>query len=445
MPKLFGTDGIRGIANEKMTANLAFNLGKAFGIILNETSIHKKVLIGRDTRISGQMLSSAFCAGLNSVGFSALIVGVLPTPATSYLTKILDVDGGVMITASHNPAEYNGIKFYDSLGNKLDKNTQNKIEELITNLDSFLYCPPHEVGTQEYNEDLTKLWVDHIIKTSQIKSLNGLKIALDTANGASFAVAPYIFKKLNAKTFIYNDSDDGKLINLNCGSQHTEKFIENCIKNDVDFGFSFDGDADRVIAVGKNGKIFDGTDLMFIFANYLKSKNQLNSNTVVSTIVTNCGLENSLQKDDITLIRTNVGGIYIQTKMQELSLSLGGEENGHIMLSEFGAESDGISTALFLLKIAIDENFSIEDTLSNLTRTLVKNSDIPVSERQKQLVESGELQDFVTELEKDLDNSGRIVVRTSGTEPLVRILVEGEDEEKLENLNHILAQKVKNL
>ena len=197
--------------------------------------------------------------------------------------------------------------------------------------------------------------------------------------------------------------------------------------------------------MGKNGKIFDGTDLMFIFANYLKSKNQLNSNTVVSTIVTNCGLENSLQKDDITLIRTNVGGIYIQTKMQELSLSLGGEENGHIMLSEFGAESDGISTALFLLKIAIDENFSIEDTLSNLTRTLVKNSDIPVSERQKQLVESGELQDFVTELEKDLDNSGRIVVRTSGTEPLVRILVEGEDEEKLENLNHILAQKVKNL
>ena len=443
--KLFGTDGIRGIANEKLTAQLAFNMGQAFAVSLNKDAKYKKIIIGRDTRVSGQMLSCAFVAGLNSMGFSAILPNVLPTPALSYLTKTLEVDGGVMITASHNPAEHNGLKFYDCNGCKLSLQKQAELEEIYFNIDSYLGCSPMEVGGMEFNDDLLKLWVDHIVSVLELKSLKGLKIALDTANGASYAVAPYIFKMLGAQVICYNNNCDGININRDCGSTHMEQFVAECVANDVDFGFSFDGDADRMMTVAKGGKILDGTDLMYIFAKYLKDKNKLIDDTLVTTIVTNCGLEHSLEKLGIKTIRTQVGGIHIQTEMLKNGYNLGGEENGHIMVGDVNSESCGITSSLFLLKIILDTNLTIQDLLKDLQRSLIASSNVYVSERQKQEVAKGALNDLVNELEAELGNSGRIVLRPSGTECLIRTLVEGDNQEQLDKINSVLENAVKNI
>lgn len=444
MAKLFGTDGIRGIVNEKLTAQLAFNLGKAYAIVLQNTAKYKKILVGRDTRISGQMLCSAFVAGLNSMGFSAILPNVLPTPAHSFLTRTLEVDGGVMLTASHNPPEHNGIKFCDENGNKLSKEIQEEIERVAFNIDSYLGCEPMQVGGFEQNEDLLANWVNHVVETLDLPNFEGLKIALDTANGAGSAVIPYVYKMLGAKVIAFNNEGDGSKINRDCGSLHLDKFIAECVANDVFLGFSFDGDADRVMVIDGKGNIIDGTDLMYIFANYLNKKGELKGN-VISTIVTNCGLENSLEKLGIKLTRTQVGGQYIQREMLATGANLGGEENGHIMLGQVGTESDGMSVSLFLLKILLETKEPLQQLLAGLIRTKVVNSDVRVSERQKQEVESGVLTDFVDELENSLNNSGRIVVRTSGTESLVRVLVEGEDEAELKRINDLIVQKINEL
>ena len=443
--KLFGTDGIRGIANEKLTAQLAFNMGQAFAVSLSKNANFKKVIVGRDTRISGQMLSCAFVAGLNSMGFSAILPGILPTPALSYLTKTLDVDGGVMITASHNPAEHNGLKFYNSNGEKLSLAQQAELEETYFNIDSCLGCAPLEIGGMDFDEDLLKLWVDHVESTLDIKSLNGFKIALDTANGAGFAVIPYVFKMLGAQVICYNNKNDGININRDCGSTHMEKFVAECVANNVDYGFSFDGDADRMMAVTKDGKIIDGTDMMYIFAKYLKEKNLLKDDILVTTIVTNCGLENSLHDLGINVLRTQVGGIHIQTEMLKNSYNLGGEENGHIMVGDVNSESCGLTSSLFLLKIIIEKNESASELLKGLERTLIASSNVYVSERQKQEVAKGVLNDLVNELETELGNSGRIVLRPSGTECLIRTLVEGDDQDKIDKINNILENAVKNI
>ncbi len=443
--KLFGTDGIRGVANERLTAQLAFNLGQAFALLLSENAKYKKIIVGRDTRVSGQMLCGAFVSGLNSMGFSAILPNILPTPALAYLTKTLEVDGGVMITASHNPAEHNGLKFYTNTGDKLSISEQKKLENIYFNIDSFYGCAPLEIGKMEIDDDLLKLWVDHIVSTLQIHSLKGFKIALDTANGASYAVAPYIFKMLGAQVICYNTEDDGVNINRDCGSTHLENFVSQCVLNGVDFGFSFDGDADRVMVIDKRGKIIDGTDIMYIFAKYLMQKNELKNNTLVTTIVTNCGLENSLKQYGISTIRTQVGGIHIQTEMLANDFNLGGEENGHISVGIVNNESCGITTALFLLKIVQEENKPIDELLAGLNRSLIANSNIYVSERQKQEFEKGKLDDLVNELETELGAEGRIVLRASGTECLIRTLVEGQDLEKIEKINAILEKAVKEL
>lgn len=441
MGNLFGTDGIRGIANEKITAETALNLGKAFAINLSKNACFRRVIVGCDTRVSGQMLVSAFVAGLNSQGFSAVLPNILPTPALSYLTRSLDVDGGVMITASHNAPEFNGIKFYDKDGNKLEKAEQDEIEKIYFEIDSYLGCEPMEIGNNEENEDLTKLWVDHLIDTLKMPSLNGVKIALDCANGAAYAVAPYVFKSLGAVVTSYNNFDDGSQINVDCGSTHIDGFISACVSNGVDWGFSFDGDADRVLAVTSAGELIDGTDMLYIFAKYLKEKGALPHDTVVSTIITNCGLEHSLAKLGINVVSTQVGGLFIQREMLAHGYVLGGEENGHIMYDSISPESCGITAALLLLKI-VSECGNVEKLLAGLERTKVVNADIPVSERQKVKVASGALDDYVNEFENALGSKGRIVVRPSGTESVVRVLVEGDDLKLLNNICKKLVDKV---
>ena len=441
MGNLFGTDGIRGIANEKITAETALNLGKAFAINLANSTRFRRVIVGRDTRVSSQMLVAAFVAGLNSQGFSAVVPNILPTPALSYLTRSLDVDGGVMITASHNAPEFNGIKFYDKDGNKLNKTEQENIEKIYFEIDSYLGCEPMEIADNVIDEDLTKLWVDHLIDTLKMPSLNGVKIALDCANGAAFAVAPYVFKSLGAVVTSYNNFNNGAKINVDCGSTHIEKFAADCVSNGVDWGFSFDGDADRVLVVSASGELMDGTDMLYIFAKYLKDKAALPHNTLVSTIITNCGLECSLEKIGINVASTQVGGLFIQQEMLAHGYVLGGEENGHIMYDTISPESCGITAALMLLKI-VSECGNIQKLLDGLERTQTASADVPVSERQKVKVASGALDDCVNEFENMLGSKGRIVVRPSGTESVIRVLVEGADPKLLNNICQKLADRV---
>lgn len=443
MGKLFGTDGIRGIANEKLTAELAFNLGKSFAIYLSKTAKFRKVVIGTDTRISGQMLCFAFVSGLNSMGFSAILAGIVPTPALSCLAKMLEVDGGVMITASHNSAEYNGFKFYDCNGLKTTQIFQDEVEKIYTEIDSYRGCEPIGIGGAE-EKDLLKIWVDNIVESLDNPKFDGYKIALDTANGATYAVAPYIFKMLGAITTTFNNSKNGALINKNCGSTHIEGFIAECVASGVDFGFSFDGDGDRVLVVCKNGEVLDGADLMYIFANYLHQKGVLKGEKIVSTIITNCGLEDSLKKCGIEMLRTPVGSGSVQQAMIENDLIFGAEESGHIMLSQ-GSEACGITTALMFLKIIKETGKDINELLEGFERSSVVKTDIAVSERQKIEVENNILDDLVAELEEELGCFGRIVLRTSGTESVVRIVVEGKDQYMLENINDRLVKAVQDL
>ncbi len=442
MGKLFGTDGIRGIANEKITPLVAYGIGKPLAIEISKSAKYHKVLVGIDTRVSGPMLRSAFVAGLNEMGFSAIMPGVLPTPALSYLTSALDVDAGVMITASHNPANHNGIKLFDSNGLKLSEKEQGEIEKIYFELDSYRGVEASNIGSQEVNDDLLRLWVDHILNSLKMPKLNGIKVAIDTANGAGSAVIPYTLKFLGAQVISFNNSLDGREINADCGSVYIENFAPLVKSCGADIGFSYDGDADRVLVVSRDGTIYDGTDIMYIFAKYLKEKGELKDNTVVSTIITNCGLETSLNELGIQLLRTNVGGQYIEREMVEKGYNLGGEENGHIMFSDVWFESCGLTTSLMLLKILIEKQTSLAELLKGLNRTIIANADVAVSERQKIEVEKGVLDDFVSEIENELGTNGRIVVRPSGTESVVRVLVEGREKEKLDKLCAKIVEKI---
>ncbi len=441
MRKLFGTDGIRGIANEKLTAEVALRLGKAFAVNLSKNARFKQVLVSRDTRVSGPMIVASFVSGLNSMGFSAILTGILPTPATSFLINALDVDGGVMITASHNQPVFNGIKFYNSAGEKIPLEEQNSIEKIYYDIDNFLGCDAEDIGLIS-RKDLGKLWVDHLLNTLKIPSLSGYKIALDLANGATYNIVPYVFKRLGAHVYCYNNTDHGEYINIDCGSTHYEKFVVECVKNQVDLGFTFDGDGDRVLVVTSNGRVLDGTDLMYIFAKYMHKRGLLKGDTVVTTTIANCGLEESLGRLGIKLVRTDVGGLFIREEMIKNGYNLGGEENGHIILGDVGAESCGLSTALMLLKVLIKDGESVEKLLVGLERTDVVTSDIPVSDRQKALVSSGVLEEYVQALEEELGLNGRIILRASGTEDVVRVLVEGRDHEKLLSLCTQLQNRV---
>ncbi len=445
MGNLFGTDGIRGVANEKVTALMAYNLGKALAIHLLRTAKYKVVLVGRDTRVSGEMIFSALSAGLNEMGFSVLTTGVLPTPALSYLTRTLEVDAGVMITASHNPATHNGVKLYDSDGRKMPQDMQAEIEKIYADIESYRGVEPENIGGVEQNDDLLRLWVDYIIEALKMPKLNGLKIALDTANGAGSAVIPFVFKLLGARGMAFNNSLDGSLINRDCGSVHAEKFASVVVNAGADYGFSFDGDADRVLVINRDGRILDGSDMMYIFARYLHEKGELHGDTLVSTTITNCGLESSLNSFGIKMVRTNVGGLFIENEMLAKNYNLGGEENGHIMYSDVNGESCGLTAALLLLKIVIEKKKSAVDLLEGLKRTKIATADVIVSERQKVEIEKGALDDFVNELEDTLGSAGRIIVRPSGTERVIRVLVEGENESVLNLLRDKIAREIEKI
>ena len=443
MKKLFGTDGIRGIANrEPITAEVIFYIGRA-GAYLFKDEADPKILIGRDTRISGDMLEAALIAGICSMGVNVLRAGIIPTPVVAYLTRIYNANCGVVISASHNPFDHNGIKYIRGNGFKFSDSEEEEIERIYFENHSKDEWPTKKnIGRVEELPEGEEKYNDYIKNTLPPKfTLKGYKIVLDCANGASFMIAPSVFTELGAEIITLHDKPNGININYNCGSVHPASLREEVLRQKADLGFSYDGDADRVIAVDEKGNIIDGDQTMTICALNLIKKTQLPNKTVVTTLMSNIGFDKAIEKAGGKVIRTNIGDRYVSEMMKKVNAVLGGEQSGHIIFSQYSTTGDGLLTSLQLMKVLLEE----EKPLSNLASVMEKYPQIILNYEVKdkeRFFKNVCLKKFIKEIENELDGKGRIFVRASGTEPLIRILLEGEDKNKLEKISQNLREVI---
>ena len=427
MRKYFGTDGIRGIAGESLTADLSFKVGKALGKLLTEKKEHPKVIIGRDTRISCDMIEQALTAGLTSTGVNVMTVGTIPTPAIAYLTKTIETDSGIMISASHNPYQDNGIKIFGPDGFKLTDDQELEIEHLIDNTDEIKNASFEKIGKLYSGNELTQKYVQHI-KQSISGDLSGIKIALDCANGATTGVAPFIFGDLEADIETIGCKPNGININDNVGSTKINTIANFVKENNVDVGFAFDGDGDRVLAVDSKGNIVDGDKIMFILAKYLKEQGELKDNMVVSTVMSNIGFYKAIEENGLQSVKTAVGDRYVVEEMRNNGYSLGGEQSGHIILMNYATTGDGILTAVKLADIIKTSGKSLEELAGEVSIYPQKLVNIKVIDK-KSAMEDVEILAECEKVEKELEGNGRILLRASGTENLIRVMVEASSDE----------------
>ena len=427
MRKYFGTDGIRGIAGESLTADLSFKVGKALGKLLTEKKEHPKVVIGRDTRISCDMIEHALTAGLTSTGVNVMTVGIIPTPAIAYLTKTIETDSGIMISASHNPYQDNGIKIFGPDGFKLTDEQELEIESLIDNSEQIKNASFEKIGKVYGGNELTQKYIQHI-KQSITGDLSDIKIALDCANGATTGVAPFIFGDLEADIETIGCQPNGININDNVGSTKIETISEFVKENNVDVGFAFDGDGDRVLAVDANGNIVDGDKIMFILAKHLKEQGELKDNMVVSTVMSNIGFYKAIEENGLQSVKTAVGDRYVVEEMRNNNYSLGGEQSGHIILMNYATTGDGILTAVKLANIIKSTGKSLEELASEVSIYPQKLVNIKVIDK-KAAMEDSEILAECEKVEKELEGNGRILLRASGTENLIRVMVEASSDE----------------
>ena len=427
MRKYFGTDGIRGIAGESLTADLSFKVGKALGKLLTEKKEHPKVIIGRDTRISCDMLEQALAAGLTSTGVNVMTVGTIPTPAIAYLTKTIETDSGIMISASHNPYQDNGIKIFGPDGFKLTDEKELHIEQLIDNSDKIKNASFDKIGKLYSGSELSQKYIQHI-KQSISGDLSGIKIALDCANGATTGIAPFIFGDLEADIETIGCQPNGVNINDNVGSTKINTIAEFVKENNVDMGFAFDGDGDRVLAVDSKGNVVDGDKIMFILANHLKEQGELKDNMVVSTVMSNIGFYKAIDEHGLQSVKTTVGDRYVVEEMRNNSYSLGGEQSGHIILMNYATTGDGILTAVKLADIIKKSGKSLEELANEVSIYPQKLVNIKVVDK-KTAMEDEEVLSECTKVEKELEGNGRILLRASGTENLIRVMVEASSDE----------------
>ena len=427
MRKYFGTDGIRGIAGESLTADLSFKVGKALGKLLTEKKEHPKVVIGRDTRISCDMIEQALTAGLTSTGVNVMTVGTIPTPAIAYLTKTIETDSGIMISASHNPYQDNGIKIFGPDGFKLTDEQELEIESLIDNSEQIKNASFEKIGKLYGGSELSQKYVQHI-KQSISGDLSNIKIALDCANGATTGVAPYIFGDLEADIETIGCQPNGININDNVGSTKIDTISAFVKENNVDVGFAFDGDGDRVLAVDANGNIVDGDKIMFILAKHLKEQGELKDNMVVSTVMSNIGFYKAIEENGLQSVKTAVGDRYVVEEMRNNNYSLGGEQSGHIILMNYATTGDGILTAIKLANIIKSTGKSLEELASEVSIYPQKLVNIKVIDK-KAAMEDSEILAECEKVEKELEGNGRILLRASGTENLIRVMVEASSDE----------------
>ena len=427
MRKYFGTDGIRGIAGESLTADLSFKVGKALGRLLTEKKEHPKVIIGRDTRISCDMIEQALTAGLTSTGVNVMTVGTIPTPAIAYLTKTIETDSGIMISASHNPYQDNGIKIFGPDGFKLTDDQELEIEHLIDNTDEIKNASFEKIGKLYSGNELTQKYIQHI-KQSISGDLSRIKIALDCANGATTGVAPFIFGDLEADIETIGCKPNGININDNVGSTKIDTIANFVKENNVDVGFAFDGDGDRVLAVDSKGNIVDGDKIMFILAKHLKEQGELKDNMVVSTVMSNIGFYKAIEENGLQSVKTAVGDRYVVEEMRNNDYSLGGEQSGHIILMNYATTGDGILTAVKLTDIIKTSGKSLEELAGEVSIYPQKLVNIKVIDK-KSAMEDVEILAECEKVEKELEGNGRILLRASGTENLIRVMVEASSDE----------------
>jgi phosphoglucosamine mutase len=430
--RLFGTDGVRGIANQELTPDLAFRLGQAGAYVLSKEHPHPCIVIGKDTRISGDMLEAALIAGICSVGADVLQVGVLPTPGIALLTRQLAANAGVVISASHNPFGDNGIKFFSATGNKLPDSVEEEIEKIVINDDKpWKVMVGKEVGRVIRVLDAERRYIKFLKNTCG--NLKGLKVVLDCANGAAFSVGPLVLEELGIEVIPLFNNPDGQNINADCGSTHPQILQQAVLDHGADLGLACDGDADRLIAVDEKGQLVDGDFIMVICALNMQAKGKLTGNAVVVTVMSNLGLHLALKEAGIRIYETQVGDRYVMEELLNTGAKLGGEQSGHIILLEHNTTGDGLLTALQLLTVVKDRNQPLSVLAAQMKRLPQVLINTKVLDKDKIIADSKVI-DKVAEVKKVLGDSGRILVRPSGTEPLLRVMVEGPDEAQLREL-----------
>ncbi len=427
MGKYFGTDGVRGVANETLTPELAYKLGRFGGYVLTKNVQKPKILIGRDTRISGYMLESALIAGLLSIGAEVMRLGVISTPGVAYLTKANSAEAGVMISASHNPFEDNGIKFFGPDGFKLTDDQENEIERLLESEDHL----PRPVGSElgavnDYFESGQKYL--SFLKESIDNDFEGLQVALDCAHGSTSSLATHLFADLEADIYSIGSSPNGININDGVGSTHPEKLQEFVLEKNADIGLAFDGDGDRLIAVDEKGNLVDGDQILFICGKYMNEKGFLRHNTVVSTVMSNIGFYKALEENGMRSDKTDVGDRYVMEEMRRGGFNLGGEQSGHIIFLDYNTTGDGMLSAIQLVNVMKETGKPLSELAAEMTIFPQVLKNVRVTDKQSAL-NSPQILEVIEKVEQEMGDEGRVLVRPSGTEPLVRVMVEAPTEE----------------
>lgn len=447
MGRLFGTDGVRGIANEELTPQLAMQLGQAGAYVLSRENKHKPtIMVGCDTRISGDMLANALMAGACSVGANAVYVGIVPTPAVAYLTRKYKVDAGVVISASHNTVEFNGIKFFDGSGYKLPDSLEDEIEALIRNgMPDIKFPIGAGVGKIKYRTDAREEYINHAIQSVRVE-LQGMKIVVDCAEGASFYTSVETLKELGAEVVAIHNNPDGTNINANCGSTHMSELQARVVYEKADLGLAFDGDADRLLAVDESGKVVDGDQIMAIVGLHMQNHGKLKNDTIVATVMSNLGFFIMGEKNNIHIEQTKVGDRYVLERMREIGASLGGEQSGHVIFLDENTTGDGLLSALHLLQVIVDTKKPLSElskVMEVLPQALV-NAKVPNHKKEKYM-DYPEIAEAIEELDKKFAGTGRVLIRPSGTEPLVRVMIEGKDKNMIEEEAKKLAELIQNI
>ncbi len=435
MGLFFGTDGLRGKVNEDLTQDIAYKIGNALSILKE----NPKIIIGADTRVSNTYLALSLAGGAMSGGASVIDVGVIPTAGVAYLTRTLNADYGIVISASHNSGEYNGIKVFDKNGYKLCDKEEERIERCFikNKINDF----PH-IGTYAQDFTLTKLYRDYLISCSENR-LDGLTIVLDGAYGAANRIAPEVFRRLGANVIAANCVNDGLRINENCGALYPENLKKRIFRYKADMGFAFDGDADRVIGVDEKGDIIDGDKIICGIAKYLKMAGKLNKDTVVGTSHTNMAIEEELKRNGIDFIRTDIGDKYVLSKLVEKGLSLGGEQSGHVILKDYATTGDGILTAIFVANMLINKKQTMSSAL-NIPLYPQSNKNVVVEDKFR-IMNNETLINTISKYNNELDGKGRIMIRASGTEPKIRVMIESSNNDKNEEIAKSIVNLIKKI
>ncbi len=443
MGRMFGTDGVRGIANTELTSEIAYGLGRAGAYVLTEGTHKPKILVAKDTRISGDMLEAALVSGILSVGAEAVILGVVPTPAVAHLIREYNADAGIMISASHNPVEYNGIKFFDNKGYKLPDELEDEIQRVIESGFEGVPSPTgHNLGRSHIEVGALDEYIDYALSTIPV-DLKGLRVALDCANGACYKASVKAFRELGAEVYVINDNPDGTNINEKCGSTHPEELQEYVVKKKCDLGFAFDGDADRCLAVDEKGNLINGDFILMLCAKYLKDLGKLKDDTLVVTVMSNLGLDIACKKENIRTIKTKVGDRYVLEEMVKDGYVLGGEQSGHIIFLDYNTTGDGLVTALQVAAIRKRSGKTLSELagiMKELPQVLV-NAKVP-NDKKNIYLEDEEIVKEIKRIEETLDGVGRVLIRPSGTEPLVRVMLEGENQDEIDKMAHGLADLI---